>query len=730
MRSSPTTLGGGLTSRTLAALGLAAAIAAAPGCRGRASGPYSEASVVLVSIDTLRSDRLAAYGYTKGRTPALDALARDGIVFDSVWSHCPLTLPAHASMFTGLLPPHHGVRDNMGFTLEAGRRTLATRFKAAGLATGGAVSAYVLRRSTGIAQGFDLYDDALVVDSSVESLGAQQRDGAVATEVLGRWIEDQGGRRFFAFLHLYEPHTPYAPPPQHRDLADPYDGEVAYADELVGRLVARLRSRGLLDRVILAVTADHGEGLLDHGEQEHGYFLYREALQVPLVLRLPRAAGAGSRASGLVQQVDLAPTLLDLAGLPHDGMDGVSQRAALDTGKAASRSVYSETYFPRYHFGWSELLSVTEERYRYVRAPRPELYDRREDAAEKTNLAGGRASTVAAMDQWLEREVKPGEAARPAAVPDETREALQALGYVSGGAVVPAGSTLADPKDKLPVYEAYRKAMEARREGRAEEAMKQLQTVVADSPGMLDAWESLGTTLLRLGREKDAIAAIDKVVAQDPTNPAAHLALAKIHGLAGRRDKAEKHAELASVKEPGRGFETLAQILLDQNRPAEAAAYARKSLAADPGRVMSRFVLAVAAQKAGRWEEAVAEFRRTLDAQQQQKGLVVRGVHAGLGDCLARLGRGAEAELEFQAEIAVIPYSREARVGLALLYRSQGRDAESRNVLAGVVTANPQAKADEYFVVARTLAVLGDLPAAREWAARGHALYPADPRFR
>jgi choline-sulfatase len=713
----------------LAALALGALVGA-PGCRGSASGPFRDAPVVLVSIDTLRSDRLAAYGYGNGSTPTIDGLAREGIVFERVFSHCPLTLPAHSSMFTGLLPPHHGVRDNMGFTLEAGHRTLAARLKEAGFATGGAVSSYVLRRSTGIAQGFDLYDDALVVDSSVESLGAQQRDGAIATEVVGRWIESQAGRRFFAFLHLYEPHAPYTPPPQHQDLKDPYDGEVAYADELVGRLVARLRARGLLDRVILAVTSDHGEGLLDHGEQEHGFFVYRESVQVPLILRLPGARGAGRRVSGLVAQVDIAPTLLDLAGLPHDGMDGASQRTALDGGQVASRSVYSETWFPRYHFGWSELQSATDERHQYIRAPRPELFDLREDPGEKKNLAAVRASEAAALAHWLDSEVATGETQKPAEVSDETREALQALGYLVGGTVAPAAGPLADPKDKLAVYEAYRHAMEARRMGKTDEAIAGLRAVVADSPGMLDAWQTIGTTLVRQGREKEGIAAFDEVVRRDPENAAAHLALAKVHGLAGRRAEAEKHAELASKKEPGRGFEVLAQLLLDQNRPADAAAYARKSLAADPTRVMSLYILGVAARRAQRYSEAAEDFQRAIAAKDRQKGLVVRGLHAGLADCLARLGRVGEAEKEFLAEIADIPYSQEARVGLALLYRSQGRDAAVRDILAGVVTQNPRAGADEYFAVVRTLAVLGDGPAARDWASRARALYPTDTRFR
>lgn len=712
-----------------AGFAFAALALALAGCRGPAGGPFPKASVVLVSIDTLRADRLPTYGYAKGTTPNLDALAREGVVFERVISHCPLTLPAHASLFTGLLPPRHGVRDNVGFTLDLRHKTLAVRFKEAGLATGGAVSAYVVRRATGIASGFDFYDDDLEFDAGSESLGSQQRDGAVAVESLARWIDSQGQRRFFAFLHLYEPHTPYAPPPQHAGHADPYDGEVAYADELVGRLLDRLKARGLYDTAIIAVTADHGEGLMDHGEQEHGFFLYREAVQVPLLLRLPGARPSGSRVRGTMAQVDIPATLLDLAGLPAAGLDGVSQRAALREGAIASRPVYSETFFPRYHFGWSELLSVTEDRYRYIRAPRPELFDSERDPAERRNLAVERPGAVASMSAWLEKEVRPGAAPTPSAVTEEVRQALQALGYIGGGAVSAAAGPLPDPKDKLAVFESQRRALALRRQGKVEEAVAEFRRVVADSPGLLDAWETLGVTLVGLGREKEGLAALDEVIKRDPVNASAHLALARIHGLAGRREQAERHAELASARDPGHGFEVLAQILLDQNRPA-AAAYARRSLAADPTRVMSRFVLAKTAQQAGRWEEAAGEYRQAIEAHSRRRGLLMRGLHAGLADCLARLGREAEAEGEFRAEMASIPHSREARVGLALLYRSQGRDAEVRDILAGVVTANPHAGAEEYFVVARTLAVLGDAPAAREWAVRAHTLYPSDPRFR
>ena len=708
----------------------AAALLLAGACRGGGEvGPFRDASVVLVSIDTLRADHLPAYGYAAGSTPSIDALAREGVVFEDMYSHCPLTLPAHASMLTGLIPPHHGVRDNLGFQLDASRRTLAARFHAAGLETGAAVSAYVLRRATGIADGFDEYDDAIETDRASEAMAEQQRDGAVAVESLARWVEGRGGRRFFAFLHLYEPHAPYTPPPAHRELASPYDGEIAYADELVGRFLDRLRSGGLLDRAVVAVTSDHGEGLGDHGEKEHGFFVYREAVRVPLVVRLPRARRAGTRVGGVVAQVDLPATLLDLAGLPFDGMDGVSQRAAMGSGRGAARPVYSETLFPRYHFGWSELFAASDDRLRYIRAPRPELYDVRADPRETQNLVGQRPGPAASMSAWLER-VSAGAPPAPAAVPADVREKLAALGYVGGTSTPPAAGPLADPKDEVAVYESYRDATGLRRQGKDAEAVASFERLLAASPGMVDAREELGLTLFRIGREDQAIAALEAVAAADPRRASAHLELARIHALRGRREEAEREAAQASAADPGQAYEMLAGLRLDAGRLADAATFARRAVAADPERAVAYYVLGLARQQAGRCDEALAEYGRAEAARRRQRGLVVRGLHARMGDCLARLGREKEAEAEFRTEIEQVPHSSEGRVGLAILYRSQGRDDAAREALAAIVTANPRAGANEYWTVVRTLAGLGDAPSAREWAARARARYPSDPRFR
>ena len=699
-------------------------------CRSQTIGTYPAAPVVLISIDTLRADHLPLYGYRAGATPAIDALGREGVVFEQVFSHCPLTLPAHASLLTGLLPPHHGVRDNIGFTLKQTHETLATRFKAAGFATGAAVSAYVLRGATGIAQGFDSFDDAIEVEGAGEALGSLQRDGRIAVDALTRFIDAQAGKRFFAFLHLYEPHAPYAPPERYRQIANPYDGEIAYADELVGRLLEHLKARGLYDRSLIALTSDHGEGLKQHGEAEHGVFLYAEAVHVPLVLRLPGSPRAGARVVELAAQVDIAATLLDLAGVPAAGLDGVSLRPALAPGgRLPERSVYSETLYPRYHFGWSELYAATDARYRYIRAPRPELFDRARDPGETRNLADDRRTTAAAMADWLGKSVGSGKLAGPEEVPSDVREKLQALGYVGSGSPVPVGGELPDAKDKIGSYEQFKAALGLREQGKDEEAVAAFRTVLADNPGMLDAWEMLGYTLIRIGRTPEGIAAIEQALKGDPTRLTAHLALAKFYALDGQLERAQKHAEIAAGASPGQGFELLAQMMMDRGDLAKATAFAKLSLAADDQRIMSHYILGVAAQRAGNYEAALAAFRRAERAKDREKATVVRNLHANIGDCLARLGREAEAEQEFQAEIREIPSSESGRVGMAMLYRSQARDQEAREVLAGLIAATPNPTADTYLTVVRTLSTLGDQAAARDWAARARAQFPNDRRF-
>lgn len=703
------------------------------GCGREPSHPvsYPGASVVLISIDTLRADRLPVYGYAEGSTPRLNQLAQSAIVFDDVYSHIPLTLPSHASLLTGLLPFRHGVRDNVGYSMRPTEATLATRFKAAGYATGAAVSSFVLRHQTGIAAGFDFFDDRIETTGTGEALSESQRDGRLTVDALAGWVDGQpAGAPLFVWLHLYEPHAPYTPPASHH-MADPYDGEIAYADELVGRFLDRLNARGVLQKAVVAVVSDHGEGLGDHGEAEHGIFLYREALRVPWILRLPDGGRRG-HATGTLGLVDVTATLLDLAGLAVNGLDGQSVSPALSSEHLPDRSVYSETMYPRLHFGWSDLASVTEGRYRFIRAPHSELFDLASDPREHENLIEAKAATAKALRAWVDRASHGASMTQPSAESTEVRERLKALGYVSSSppTAATASGALPDPKDHIRSYEALKEANALERAGKRGEAIDALRRLVAENPLMLDGWESLAKALARSDRLNEAIEAFGKVLSLDPLKPETHLALARIYGLTRQATRARQHAELAATRDPAGANEILAELMLDENKSAEAEAYARKSIDADSGRYMSHFVLGVVSKQQGSCDAAVVEFQKAIEAKRLEPNSVVRGLHAGLAECLARAGREAEAEREFQTEIETIPWSPEGRVGLAMLYRSQGRDRDARVTLEGLIANTPQASAEVYWTVVRSFTVLGDASAAREWAAKARQKFPTDPRFR
>src|SRR5258706_16119 len=331
---------------------------------------YERAPVILISVDTLRSDPLPAYGYRGVETPAIDALARDGMLFEHAYSHCPMTLPSHLSMLTGLTPVEHGVRNNLGFRFDAGKTASLPRvLKAHGYATGAAVSSYVLRGDTGLRDAFDYYEDSVNPPPGA-SFADHQRSGATTTALAEQWIGAHAAQPFFFFLHLYEPHVPYEPPEPYRSrYANRYDGEIATADAIVGNFVQFLKAKGIYDRAIVVFTSDHGEGLGDHGELQHSILLYREAIQVPLVVKLPASARHGERVSAPAGLIDIARTIAELTGVELK-----TPSAASLLSLPPSRDIYSETIYPYVQLGWSDLKSVVNERSHYIDSSRPELY--------------------------------------------------------------------------------------------------------------------------------------------------------------------------------------------------------------------------------------------------------------------------------------------------------------------------------------------------------------------
>src|SRR4051812_30588654 len=480
--------------------------------------------VILISIDTLRADHLPIYGYTKVRTPNIDALASQSVVFDRAYSHAPQTLPAHTSILSGALPFEHGVRDNIGFTVKQGQWLLQRALHDRGWPTGGFVSAYVLRAATGINQGFDTYDSELPASSGELSIGQVQRAGEQTLAAADTWLtQREPGKPFFLFLHIYEPHKPYAPPARFSSY-EPYDGEIAYADEIAGRFLDRLRTLDLFDRSTIILLSDHGEGLGDHGEQEHGLFLYQETTRVPLMIKPAGWRGGSKRVPTPVQHIDVAPTLLELAGEQKPAaLKGRSLVPLIEgTGTLDDIGIYAEALYSRYHFGWSELYSLTDTRYRLIRAPRDELFDLERDPKESTSLAGERPQVRQAMRSALETLIKNAPIDAPAAVSEQDKQRLAALGYVGGGnnaALSLPGDSLPDPKDKISILERYRRAADLAGELKFNDAVLLYREVLAEDPAMTDVWLQLAEVEVRRGAMPEAIAAYGEVIKRKPKDP-------------------------------------------------------------------------------------------------------------------------------------------------------------------------------------------------------------------
>jgi tetratricopeptide (TPR) repeat protein len=601
--------------------------------------PAERPPIIVISIDTLRADRLPMYGYRGVDTPALDALRRDSVLFRNAWSHSPLTLPSHATMLTGTLPASHGVRDNTGFRLAGDAQTVASLARANGYETGAAVSAFVLRESTGMNGGFDLYDDDLGRPRGEKSIGHIQRDGDATVAVATKWIADRAETPFFFFLHLYEPHSPYEPPePFASRYASSYDGEVAQTDAIVGRFLAFLKERGIYDRAMIIFVSDHGEGLGDHGEDEHGIFLYREALAVPMLVKLPGRKLAGATSDVAAGLVDVAPTILRVAGLvPPREMEGVP---LIDEGRIASlpdRAVYAETYYPRFHFGWSELHSIVAGSEHFIDAPSPELYDMAADPGERANLVSERRRRVAVYRRMIAEVAT--EPAAPAAISSEEMEKLAALGYI-GSASDRGEGQRPDPKEKIGTFRALQDAFRLSREGKDREALAAFDRLLKEEPDMVDLWYVRSKTLVRLGRAKEGIASAKEALRRNPG--ATHIAadLANTLLLEGELEDARRHAELAVRTDPAKAHAILARVALARNDLAGAEAEAKQAVAAGGDAQAALLTLATVQQKKG-------DFPAVLATTERLEQPWPRGVASMRGDALARLGREREAEADF-----------------------------------------------------------------------------------
>ncbi|MEO8503645.1 MAG: sulfatase-like hydrolase/transferase [Acidobacteriota bacterium] len=706
----------------------------------------SELNLLVVTLDTTRLDRLGCYGSTQVATPNLDRLAASGVLFERAISPVPLTLPAHCSLFTGLLPAAHGVRDNGGFVLAPEHLTLATVLRQRGWSTGGFVAAYVLDHRWGIAQGFDrYYDDFDLTKYKTVSMGDIQRRGDDVVAHALDWVESQGQHKFFAWVHLYDPHAPYDPPEPYKSryTGHPYNGEIAWTDELVGRLLAGLDRMNLRQRTIIAVVADHGESLGEHGESGHGYFLYEPTTRIPFLLAAPYSNLAGRRVAPVVRSIDVTPTLLELLGqkgaLAAQGRSLVPLIADARAGAEPSAvpsdddgDGYSEAFYARLHYGWAELRAVRTRRWHFIEAPKPELYDTENDPGEEHNLADGERRTVARLrgtladlDRSTLKSATVTVAKLPVEEDEDTLKKLAALGYV-GSLAKPSDKSfrdLPDPKDRLAVYNLINHAREETEDdkpGATGRTIDFLRQALAVDPEVIDAWFLLGNAYARERDWDHAAECYRTTLAKRPDHDYAAVGLADTLVAKGQIDDAVLGYEHFLEHDPNNAqiLYRLAQVELDAGHDGPAAKYFQRTLEVEPRTARAEVGLAVVAFRGRNFASAHLAIARAIAIDP-----TARHAHYNLALILEEEGNLADAEQAYRAELAAHPEAYKASFNLGRLLARRGDQPAALAALAETVTRNPDFGVGHLFY-AQALLDSNDLVGAEREARQGLALDP------
>ncbi|MGH9367068.1 MAG: sulfatase-like hydrolase/transferase, partial [Thermoanaerobaculia bacterium] len=508
--------------------------------RSRAFGPgrWKGFNVLLITIDTLRADRLGCYGFAEIRTPRIDSLAEDGALFERCVSSTPLTLPSHTTIFSGTYPLRHGVRDNGGFVVPAELPMLAPLFLDRRYRTAAVVGAFVLDSRWGLGRGFEEYhDDFDVHKEDIVSFGDIQRPANEVADAALRWLEGQSRKSpFFLWVQFFDPLEPYEPPSPFREQypGRPYVGEIAFVDSQVGRLLDALSRRGLRDRTVVVLAGDHGESLGEHEEQGHGFLAYQTTLRVPLILSLPGSVPRGARRPEPVSLADIMPTIAEATALPvPSSVQGRSLLPLLAGGAGWGEvPVYAETYYPRLHFGWGELRSIQGRRYKIIESSAPELYDLEHDPTEEVNLARihrplyeeQRRRFAAFVDRWSQNPL----AAHYRQDDPETVAKLASLGYIGArsGAELGSAATLAAPREKIGIFNRLNEARERTSASDFPGAERILKGILKADAGVIDAWSALGNLYLRQGLFAAAVGPLSEAVERKPTDATMVLSLA------------------------------------------------------------------------------------------------------------------------------------------------------------------------------------------------------------
>lgn len=649
-------------------------------------GPqFPQAPVILITVDTLRSDRLPAYGYTGVKTPFIDDLASQSILFERAYAHSPMTLPSHATLMTGMLPTTHGVRENIGFLLPESPLTMAEIFKDAGYQTAGFVSSMVLRPQTGIAQGFDYYEGPFQNQNKSNVRSFAQIDGAETLEKARKWAIAHKEKPFFLWVHIYEPHTPYTPPPPfNQQYQDGYDGEIAYSDHLLGTFAKSLKQHKLYDEAVFLLTSDHGESLGEHGEKEHGLFVYRPAVQVPFILKLPQQQDAGKRITAPIGLVDVMPTLTQLAGIkanPHDGIVLLSYK-----NPPSNRKLYSEAMTAALFYGWHAHRGVLEGDMHYLQGAEPEIFNLDQDPNQLTNLSkiekipAKIAKTLAEVDMANRSE---------ATISEEDKAMLASLGY-SGGFDM-GSEILGLSKDQfLALYDEFDLIIQGINGSNFADAETRLVPLLQKYPTMVEARVLLGFVLRQQEKLEQAAHVYMEGMALHSKDMSMLKGLALTQLRLGDFEKAKTVALKAAEINPSEILEDLIPSFFDY----EQYDVVEKLLAAVQPHVndyaFGTFAIGKIANRRKDYQKANQYLTQAVAlASEQENDDVGKRAIFWLGDTYARQGNLRSALNLFQQLLNQNPNHAGARASMSMVYASQKQPRKAIQVLDEWVAAYP-----------------------------------------
>lgn len=677
----------------------------------------ARANVLLVTLDTTRASRLGCYGYAPASTPRLDALAGRGVLFERAYTQVSLTLPSHCSLMTGRYPRETGVRNNSEAALGTGLTTLADRYRAKGHRCGAFTASYVLDSQFGLDRGFDHYDDTMTVDPGNSQREEPERPADAVTDAAQRWLQSIGDTPFFCWVHYYDPHLPYEPPAAFRAVGkDAYDGEIAFVDQQLGRLLDALAAAGRLADTIVVVAGDHGESLGEHGIHGHTNFLYDNTTHVPLIVVLPDGTGAGRREASPVELVDLVPTLCTLSQLGDaEGLPGRSLAPALRGAALPPKDCYSESLYVHLNYGLAEQRALTGPRWKYISSTEPELYDLAADPGEQHNLIALQADVAEAMrGALLERfaAMVPGEAG-VAELDADALAKLAALGYVAGGGqdlgdeVVLTGG-LGDPKAMLPDLEEASRTLTLIKARQYTAAIANLERLCVRFPKSRELSYALGTSYIFVERLEDAVRQLARTLEIDPAHRAALESMGDALAKLDRWDEARQHYAAVLALHPGDASVAVKHaIALRELGQTEAARAALAEITRSaPDALDARNQLAALAVGAGKIDDALGEYRAVLTADprnveaNRELGVLLlsrgdfaaaaehlRAAVAGapqdgralnhLGIALARLGDIAAAKAVFGEAMKLPEFAAEAHYNMGVALSGEQRHAEA-----------------------------------------------------